>query len=178
MCSLPYISAIRHLASTAGELSFGAQPSLFPAGLLYPRCEIFAMALRVNFLSGLYFSELPSLRRRHWKPWIHRRLRRNRHRRRRPTGPAPSSRRHLLQAFYHNYFSRRVAVYAADRYTVRENRTVTVRTRGTATSPFKTNYRVLLDHRLSPALLSLLRGCQDATDSGLERLTVPFEDHP
>ena len=43
---------------------------------------------------------------------------------------------------------------------------------------FKTNYRVLLDHRPSPALVSLLRRCHDATASGLERLTVPVEDHP
>ena len=63
----------------------------------------------------LSFPELPSLHRRHWKRWIHRRFWRQRHRRRRPTGPALSSHRQLLWAFYHNCFSRHVAVYAADR---------------------------------------------------------------
>ena len=147
-----------------------------------------------NPSSGPYFPELPSLHRRHWERSSHRRLRRHRHRRRRPTEPAPSSRRQLLWAFYPNYFSRRVAVYAADRapftatdtagafndhllwtstastapLTSAKTTPSPVRTRGAATSPFQTNHRVL----------PLLRGCHDATASGLERLTVPFEDHP
>ena len=61
------------------------------------------------------FPELPSLRHYHCKPWIHHRPGRHHYRRRRPIGPAPSSRRQLLWALYPNYFSRRVAVYAADR---------------------------------------------------------------
>ena len=67
-----------------------------------------------NRSSGLDAPELPSLRRRHWKPWIHRRLRRHRHGRRRPTEHAPSTRCQLLCAFYPNYSSCRVAVYAAN----------------------------------------------------------------
>ena len=51
------------------------------------------------YLSGLSFPELPLRRRRHWKPWIHRRLRRHSPRRRRPTEPAPTSRRQLLWSF-------------------------------------------------------------------------------
>ena len=68
-----------------------------------------------NPSSGLSLPKLPSLRRRCWKPWVHFPFWRHRHRRRRPTEPAPSSRRQLLWAFFPNYFSRRVAVDAADR---------------------------------------------------------------
>ena len=85
---------------------------------------------------GLYFPELPSLRRRHGKRWVHRRFWRHSPRRRRPTGPAPSSRRQLLWAFYPNYFQpprRRLRrgqgsfhVYGFNSApTVRENHTVT-----------------------------------------------------
>ena len=177
----------------SGHLSFSPSPTIGASVLAFP-----------NPSSGLYFPELPSLRRRHWKPWIHRQLRRHRHHRLRPTGPAPSSRRQLLWALYPNYFSRRVAVHAADRahFTATDIASAfndqllwtstastaplpfakttpsPVHTRGAATSPFQTNYRVLSDHRPSPAPLPLLRGCHDATASGLERLPVPFEDHP
>ena len=49
-----------------------------------------------NPSSGHSFPELPSVRRRHWKRWIHCRFRHHRNRRRRSAGPAPSSRRQLL----------------------------------------------------------------------------------
>ena len=149
-----------------------------------------------NPSSGFYVPELPSLHRYHGKRWIHRRFRRYSPRRRRPTGPAPSTRRQLLWIFYLNYFSRRVAVYAADKahFTAMDTAgafidqilwTFTastaplpsakttpspVRNRGAATSPLQTNYHVLSDH--------ILRGYHDDTASGLERLTVPFENHP
>ena len=150
-----------------GRLSFSPSPIFGTSGLALP-----------NPSSGIYFPELPSFRRRRWKPWVHVRLRCHRHRRRRPTESAPSSRRQLLQAFYYNYFSRRVAVYATDRAHFTATGTAgaindqllwtstastapvpfakttpsPVRTQGAASSPFKTNYRVLLDHRPSPAL--------------------------
>ena len=40
------------------QLSFGTQPSLLPAGLLHPRCEIFAMVLRVIFFVFLLYFAL------------------------------------------------------------------------------------------------------------------------
>ena len=150
----------------SGRPSFSPSPIIGASVLALP-----------NPSSGLHLPELappPTL-----ETWIHRRLRCYRHRRRRPTGPAPSSRRQLLQAFYHNYFSRRVAVYAADRAHFTATATAgafndhllwtstastallqsakttssPLRTRGAVTSPFQTNYLVSSDHRPSPALL-------------------------
>ena len=152
----------------SGRLSFSPSPTIGAS----------VVALR-NPSPGLYFPELPSLHRRHGKRWVHRRFWRHHPRRRRPTNPAPSNRRQLLWIFYPNYFSRRVAVYAADRahFTATDiagafndqllwtstastaplpsakTTPSPVRTRGAATSPFQTNYHVLSDHRLSSALL-------------------------
>ena len=177
----------------SGRPSFSPSPTICVSVLALP-----------NPLPGLYFPELPSLHHRHGKRWVHRRFWRHSPRRRRPTGPAPSNRRQRLSTFYPNYFSRRVAVYAADRahFTATDiagafndqllwtstastaplpsakTTPSPVRTRGAATSPFQTNYHVLSDHRPSPALLPHLRGYHDATASGLGRLSVPFEDHP
>ena len=69
----------------SGRLSYSPWPTL----------GAFVLALP-NSSSGLSFPELPSLHRRHWKPWIHRRLRRHNPRRRRPSEPAPSSRSQLV----------------------------------------------------------------------------------
>ena len=144
------------------------RPSFSPS----PTIGASVLALR-NPSPGLYFPELPSLHRRHGKRWVHRRFWRHNPRRRRPTRPAPSNRRQLLWTFYPNYFSRRVAVYAADRahFTAtdiagafNDQRLWTstastaplpsakttpslVRTRGAATSPLQTNYLVSSDHR-------------------------------
>ena len=88
----------------SGRPSFSLSPPIGAPVLALP-----------NPSSGIHFPELPSLRRRHWKPSIHRRPRRHHHRRRRPTEPAPSSRRQLSWAFFPICFSRRVAIYTADR---------------------------------------------------------------
>ena len=103
-------------------------------------------------------------------------------------------------AFYPQYFSRCVAVYATHRANFNATDSAgafndqflwistastapllsaktspsPLRTRGTATSPFQTNYCVLSDHRPSPALLPLLRECHDTITSGVEHLTGPF----
>ena len=121
--------------------------------------------------SGLSFPELPSLRHRCWKHWVHFRFRRHRQRRCRLNEPSFSSLRQLLRAFHPKYFSRRVAVYAADRapfiatdtagafndqllwtstastapLTSAKTTPSPVRTRGPATQPFQTNYCVYMD---------------------------------
>ena len=158
------------------------RPSFSPS----PTIGASVLALR-NPSPGLYFPELPSLHRRHGKRWVHRRFWRHHPRRRRPTNPAPSNRRQLLWIFYPNYFSRRVAVYAADRahFTAtdiagafNDQRLWTstastaplpsakttpspVRTRGAATSPFQTNYLVSSDHR--PFISALTTSSADTT---------------
>ena len=70
----------------SGRPSFSPSPIIGASVLALP-----------NPSSGLHLPELappPTL-----ETWIHRRLRCYRHRRRRPTGPAPSSRRQLRWAF-------------------------------------------------------------------------------
>ena len=158
------------------------RPSFSPS----PTIGASVLALR-NPSPGLYFPELPSLHRRHGKRWVHRRFWRHHPRRRRPTSPAPSNRRQLLWTFYPNYFSSRVAVYAADRahFTATDiagafndqllwtstastaplpsakTTPSPVRTRGAATSPFQTNYFVSSDHR--PFTSTLTTSSADTT---------------
>ena len=186
------ISAHEIAADLLASDGNGAVDTGAPPGSAFRPSFVLSIAHKFRFSpfnssSGLSFQELPSLHRRDWKRWVHRRFRRHSPRRRRPTEPAPSSRRQLLWSFYPNYFSHRVAVYAADRAHFTATDTAgafndqllwtstastaplpsakttpsPVRTRGAATSPFQTNYLVSSDHR--PFISALTTSSADTT---------------